>query len=62
MKLIRTKGYKIVSAWLKAKGFSPFAFQIETWENIIAKESGLVNAPTGCGKTFSILAVTVTPS
>ncbi len=54
MKLIRTKGYKIVSAWLKAKGFSPFAFQTETWENIIAKESGLVNAPTGCGKTFSV--------
>lgn len=32
----------------------PFAFQEEAWEHILAGRSGLVNAPTGCGKTFSV--------
>ncbi|HRE37030.1 MAG TPA: ligase-associated DNA damage response DEXH box helicase [Chitinophagaceae bacterium] len=50
-----TKGYKIISAWLEAKGFRPFSFQEATWQHITEKESGLVNAPTGCGKTFSVL-------
>ena len=36
------------------KRISPFAFQEETWQHIIDKKSGLVNAPTGCGKTFSV--------
>ncbi len=32
----------------------PFAFQEEAWQCIASGESGLVNAPTGCGKTFSV--------
>ncbi|MEP7250802.1 MAG: ligase-associated DNA damage response DEXH box helicase [Ginsengibacter sp.] len=40
--------------WLESKGYSPFTFQEETWQHIIDKKSGLVNAPTGCGKTFSV--------
>jgi ATP-dependent Lhr-like helicase len=39
---------------LEAKGFHPFQFQEETWQHIIEGKSGLVNAPTGCGKTFSV--------
>lgn len=31
-----------------------FRFQEETWQHIINHKSGLVNAPTGCGKTFSV--------
>src|SRR4029079_8515357 len=31
-----------------------FHFQEETWQHIINHKSGLVNAPTGCGKTFSV--------
>ena len=37
-----------------SQGRQPFAFQEETWEHVLAGESGLVNAPTGCGKTFSV--------
>ena len=33
---------------------APFAFQEETWQHILDGRSGLVNAPTGCGKTFSV--------
>ena len=52
--LKNTKGYKIVTGWLQSKGYQPFSFQCETWQHIIDGESGLVNAPTGCGKTFSV--------
>ncbi|HET7116753.1 MAG TPA: ligase-associated DNA damage response DEXH box helicase [Hanamia sp.] len=54
VKLKNTKGFQIISAWLTKKDFIPFAFQEETWHHIINKKSGLVNAPTGCGKTFSV--------
>jgi ATP-dependent helicase Lhr and Lhr-like helicase len=49
-----TKGFKIISEWLSSNGHSPFPFQQEAWQQIFNAESGIVNAPTGCGKTFSI--------
>ena len=54
MKIYSTTGYKIIYQWLTDKGLKPFAFQEEAWQKIIDGESGLVNAPTGCGKTFSV--------
>ena len=54
MKLQSTKGYNIINEWLAAKGHHPFLFQQQTWQQIIEGNSGLVNAPTGCGKTFSV--------
>jgi ATP-dependent Lhr-like helicase len=52
--LEKTNGYKVVSEWLGSKGNQPFLFQQQAWQHIINGESGLVNAPTGCGKTFSV--------
>jgi len=49
-----TIGYKVIREWMGSQGRQPFAFQEETWEHVLAGESGLVNAPTGCGKTFSV--------
>ena len=54
MKLEETKGFTIIEEWLRAGERRPFLFQKETWQHIIEAESGLVNAPTGCGKTFSV--------
>ncbi len=54
MKIQTTPGYKTIQAWLEKKGQQPFRFQQEAWEHIINNESGIVNAPTGCGKTFSV--------
>lgn len=54
MKLETTKGYDVIDTWLNGKGLSPFHFQQETWQHIINRRSGLINAPTGCGKTFSV--------
>src|SRR5256885_665156 len=47
-------GYNIIDKWFVSKNLIPFAFQKETWKQIMQGESGLVNAPTGCGKTFSV--------
>ncbi|CAN5173023.1 ligase-associated DNA damage response DEXH box helicase [soil metagenome] len=47
-------GYKIITGWLASKNSKPFSFQQETWQHIINNESGLVNAPTGYGKTYSV--------
>ena len=54
VKLKDTPGYKVVSKWFADQSMKPFAFQEEAWEHIINQSSGLVNAPTGCGKTFSV--------
>jgi ATP-dependent Lhr-like helicase len=54
VELKETAGFQIISQWLGAKDFRPFAFQEETWQHIAGNHSGLVNAPTGCGKTFSV--------
>jgi ATP-dependent Lhr-like helicase len=54
MILQQTKGYQVVLSWLKARGLDPFAFQEEAWQHILEGHSGLVNAPTGCGKTFAV--------
>jgi ATP-dependent helicase Lhr and Lhr-like helicase len=52
--LQNSSGYKVIKDWLSKEGRQPFAFQEEAWQHIINGESGLVNAPTGCGKTFSV--------
>jgi len=54
MSLKESKGYQVILAWFQSKGLQPFAFQEETWRHILQSHSGLVNAPTGCGKTFSV--------
>jgi ATP-dependent Lhr-like helicase len=41
--------------WFQSRGWKPFPFQEETWEAFLSGYSGLVNAPTGSGKTYSLL-------
>ncbi len=50
----KSKGYQTVIKWLASEGLKPFDFQEETWSQIIKGYSGIVNAPTGFGKTYSI--------
>lgn len=54
MLLYQSKGYQVIAEWLTTKDFRPFAFQEEAWQHIADGKSGLVNAPTGFGKTFSV--------
>ncbi len=49
-----SKGYQIVQDWLRQQQLKPFPFQEQSWQEILAGQSGLINAPTGCGKTYSV--------
>ena len=41
-------------AWFAQQGWSPFDFQQQTWEAFLEGKNGLLNAPTGSGKTFAL--------
>ena len=47
-------------AFFAARGWTPFPFQVETWVHFAQGGDGLVNAPTGSGKTYSCLVPAVT--
>lgn len=49
-----TIGEKTISAWFKSKKWKQFAFQEEMQTAYLAGFSGLLNAPTGSGKTFAL--------
>jgi ATP-dependent Lhr-like helicase len=40
--------------WYAGNHWQPFDFQVETWNAMLAGKSGLLNAPTGSGKTYAI--------
>jgi len=42
-------------AWFDSKGWKPFPFQYQAWQAYLSGQSGLVNAPTGSGKTYSLV-------
>jgi ATP-dependent Lhr-like helicase len=46
---------KIGKDWFASRGWIPFQFQLETWSEYLKGQSGLVNAPTGSGKTYSLM-------
>nr|HPH38344.1 DEAD/DEAH box helicase [Sediminibacterium sp.] len=48
------KGNDIIHQWLQQHQLTPFAFQEQAWQAILNGQSGLINAPTGCGKTYSV--------
>ena len=47
-------GYQIVHKWLEVEGKTPFTFQLNTWKFYHKGYSGMVVAPTGFGKTYSV--------
>ncbi len=49
-----TPGYSIIKDWFQSLGNQPFPFQEESWQKFHEGYSGLVIAPTGFGKTFSV--------
>lgn len=50
-----TDPLKVGKDWFSEVGWKPFAFQAEAWEAYLTGFSGLVNAPTGSGKTYSLM-------
>ncbi|MEN2283917.1 ligase-associated DNA damage response DEXH box helicase [Algoriphagus sp. SE2] len=46
--------FKVAFEYFRKKGWKPFPFQLETWKDFLNGKSGLLNAPTGSGKTFAL--------
>ncbi|RYG56273.1 DEAD/DEAH box helicase, partial [bacterium] len=42
-----------LKAWMKDRGWKPLAHQLAMWEAVDRGESGLLQMPTGAGKTYA---------
>lgn len=47
--------FQVAEKWMKTRGWRPQSFQKETWKSMEMGAEGLVNAPTGSGKTYSLM-------
>jgi len=47
--------FQETDAWFERMGWSAFAFQRDTWEAYADGYHGLLNAPTGSGKTYALI-------
>lgn len=46
-------GRDLVERWFSGLGFTPHSFQIEAWDAAAKGQSGLIQVPTGSGKTYA---------
>ncbi len=51
--------YKLAYKWFEKRNWKPFPFQKETWDLFLSGQSGLLNAPTGSGKTYALWIASV---
>ncbi len=45
---------QVAEDWFVNKGWKPFDFQRRAWTSYLSGQSGLLNAPTGSGKTYAL--------
>lgn len=50
----RNQLFTIASNWFHEQGWKPHTFQKETWTAFLQGKHGLLNAPTGSGKTYAL--------
>lgn len=50
----QTELIKIASTWFQEKNWKAFPFQKKTWKAFLDGKHGLLNAPTGSGKTYAL--------
>ena len=50
----REKLYDIAKNWFQEQNWKPFKFQKDTWKAFLQGKNGLLNAPTGSGKTYAL--------
>jgi len=58
-KFRNSTGFQIIKNWMDTKGRQPFGFQSNTWYKFGQGYSGMVIAPTGFGKTYSVFLAVV---
>jgi ATP-dependent Lhr-like helicase len=52
--MTREELYQIAKDWFHEQGWKPFPFQKQTWKAFLQGKHGLLNAPTGSGKTYAL--------
>ena len=52
--LTRSPSIDTAETWFLQNEWQPFPFQYEVWQAYLSGNSGLLNAPTGCGKTYAL--------
>ncbi|RZJ33657.1 MAG: ligase-associated DNA damage response DEXH box helicase [Flavobacterium sp.] len=50
----RKELFAVAEEWFENQGWTPFAFQKQTWTAFLQGRNGLLNAPTGSGKTYAL--------
>ncbi|MFS4418411.1 ligase-associated DNA damage response DEXH box helicase [Maribacter sp. 2307ULW6-5] len=50
----RQELYTIAETWFQHQNWTPFKFQKDTWRAFLQGKNGLLNAPTGSGKTYAL--------
>lgn len=51
----REELYKIAENWFQKQNWKPYAFQTQSWTAFLQNKNGLLNAPTGSGKTYALI-------
>ena len=52
--MTREQLYEIAENWFQKQNWKPFKFQKDTWKAFLQGKHGLLNAPTGSGKTYAL--------
>lgn len=47
-------GLHEIEQWFSHRGWQPFDYQHQVWDAVLEGKNGLLNAPTGSGKTFAL--------
>ncbi|MDT0649102.1 ligase-associated DNA damage response DEXH box helicase [Autumnicola edwardsiae] len=50
----KTQLIKLAESWFSKQNWKAFPFQKQTWNAYLKGENGLLNAPTGSGKTYAL--------
>lgn len=51
---MKSDGYLKIEQWFTQRGWEPFDYQREVWKTFLSGKNGLLNAPTGSGKTYAL--------